>query len=117
MFPARTPGIALLVLRGCIVVALFRIPFPEAWLYVTYSALLGMLCLGILTPVVCVAAVIVALLDLPFIRDVSPVELGITLLSTFAYGFLGPGAYSIDAKLFGRRVLMSTDSPRSGRNK
>lgn len=116
MFPAGAPGIALLVLRGCFVAALFRISFPVGWLHAIYIALLGMLCVGILTPVVCVIAVIMVLLDLHYIGSVSPVELCITLLSTFAYAFLGPGVYSIDAKLFGRRMLVFTDSSQSRRD-
>jgi hypothetical protein len=40
------------------------------------------------------------------------VELGVVLLSASAYAFLGPGAYSIDGRLFGRRMLVSTDSSR-----
>lgn len=75
--------------------------------------MLGMLCLEMLTPVVCVAIAIMAPIDLPNLRNGSGIELGITVVSLFAYALLGPGAYSIDAKLFGRRVLLSSDDSRS----
>jgi len=43
------------------------------------------------------------------------IEIGIVLLSTASYACLGPGAYSIDARLFGRRILVSTDSSELGK--
>ena len=115
MFPAGTPGVALLVLRGCIGAALVGITIPSGWSHIAFWALLGALCIGLLTPVVCILAVIFVLLDLPHIRGPSPVELGIILLSTCSYAVLGPGAYSIDARLFGRRILISTDSDHARR--
>ena len=110
MFPRGAPGIALLVLRGCIGAALAGIAIPSGWPHIAFLALISMLGVGLLTPAVCVLAVIVVLLDLPYIRDFSWVELGIILLSTSSFAFLGPGAYSIDARLFGRRMLVSINS-------
>ena len=112
MFPAGPPGVALLVLRGCIATALAGIAFPTGWEHVAFLVLLGMLCVGLLTPVVCALVSVTVLLDLPHLRDGNPVELGVVLLSASAYAFLGPGAYSIDGRLFGRRMLVSTDSSR-----
>jgi hypothetical protein len=114
MFPGGAPGAALLVLRGCIAGALVHVAFPTGWKHLAFLALLSLLCLGLLTPVVCAFAVLAVLLDLTYLRDISAVEVGIVLLSTSSYAFLGPGAYSIDARLFGRRVIISTGSSRSG---
>jgi hypothetical protein len=62
------------------------------------------------TPIICGVAAVAVLIDLPAIRGGIGVSTVIVVLSTLAYAFLGPGAYSLDARLFGRRVLMSTDS-------
>jgi hypothetical protein len=39
--------------------------------------------------------------------DANPVWAGATILNTLALVLLGPGAYSLDALRFGRRLLMS----------
>jgi hypothetical protein len=113
MFPVGSPGVALLVLRGCIVAALVGIAFPTGWQHFAFLGLLGMLCLGLLTPVVCGVAAAAVLLDWSHLRTGSSVQLSIVVLATLAYAFLGPGAYSVDARLFGRRILVSTDSSQS----
>ena len=116
MFSVGAPGVSLLVLRVCIATALAGIAFPTGWKHLAFLALLSLLCLGLMTPAVCVLAVIAVLLDLRHVSSINVVEVGIVLLSTSSYAFLGPGAYSIDARLFGRRVIVSTDSSHSGRD-
>ena len=101
---------ALLILRVCISIALAGLAFPTGWQHVAFLGLLGLLCAGLLTPIVCGVGAIAVLMDLPEIRSGNVMALAIVVLSTLAYAFLGPGAYSVDAKLFGRRVLISTDS-------
>jgi hypothetical protein len=113
MFPIGSPGVALLVLRGCIVAALAGIAFPTGWQHVAFLGLLGMLCLGLLTPIVCGVAGAAVLLDWPHLLTGSIGQSSIVVLATLAYAVLGPGAYSVDAKLFGRRILVSTDSSQS----
>src|SRR5580698_4433904 len=114
MFPGGAPGVALLVLRGCLACALAGFAFPTGWKHLAFLALLGSLCLGLLTPVVCALAVMSVLLELTHLRGTNAVQLGIVLVATSAYAFLGPGAYSVDARLFGRRVIVSTGSFRAG---
>lgn len=111
MFAAGAPGVALLVLRCCIATDLCGIAFPSGWHRVAFLGLQGLLWIGLLTPVVCVVAAGAVLLDLSHLRIVNVVEIATVLLSAFAYAFIGPGAYSIDVRLFGRRMLVSTDSP------
>jgi hypothetical protein len=77
--------------------------------------LLSLLFLGLLTPIVCGVAVLSVLFDLSQVRNMNGIEIGIVLLSTASYACLGPGAYSIDARLFGRRILVSTDSSELGK--
>jgi hypothetical protein len=110
MFPAGVPGVALLVLRCCIAVALAGTAFPSGWQHVAFLCLLSLLLLGLLTPIVCGLAVLSVFLDLSEVRNMNAIGIGIILLSTVSYACIGPGAYSIDARLFGRRMLVSTDS-------
>lgn len=115
MFPAGVPGVALLVLRCCIAVALAETAFPAGWQHVAFLCLLSLLFLGLLTPIVCGVAVLSVFFDLSQVRNMNAIEIGIVLLSTASYACLGPGAYSIDARLFGRRMLVSTDSSELGK--
>jgi hypothetical protein len=110
MFPAGVPGVALLALRCCIAAALAGTAFPSGWQHAAFLCLLSLLFLGLLTPIVCGAAVLSVIFDLSQFRNTNAIEVGIVLLSTVSYACIGPGAYSIDARLFGRRMLVSTDS-------
>jgi hypothetical protein len=113
MFPAGAPGVALLVIRCCLATALAGIAFPVGWPHVAFMVLLGMLCLGIFTPIVCLAATLVALIDLPHLLTENTIQVIIVLLCVFFFAFLGPGAFSIDARLFARRMVLSDHSSRS----
>ena len=65
----------------------------------------GCLLLGFLTPVVAVLLGL-ASLTLPFNLDIVVLSIVIALM--------GPGAFSIDARMFGRReILIATRSPKS----
>jgi hypothetical protein len=109
MFPAGVPGVAFLVLRCCIAAALAGTAFPSGWQHVAFLCLLSLLFLGLLTPIICGVAILSVMFDLSQVRDMNAIEIGIVLLSTASYACIGPGAYSIDARLFGRRMLVSTD--------
>jgi hypothetical protein len=110
MFPAGVPGVALLVLRCCIAAALARTAFPAGWQHVAFLCLLSLVFLGLLTPIACGAAILSVIFDLSQVQNINAIEVGIVLLSTASYACIGPGAYSIDGRLFGRRMLVSTDS-------
>lgn len=117
MFPGGAPGVALFVLRNCIAVALAGSAFPTGWQHSTFLVLLGMLCVGLLTPAVCVLAALAVLFELARSRGIPNATVSVVVLSTLSLAVLGPGAFSVDARLFGRRMLVSTsssDSP-SGR--
>jgi hypothetical protein len=113
MFPAGAAGAALVVIRCCLATALAGIAFPTGWRHIAFITLLGMLCLGLFTPLVCVIATLVALMDMPHLLTEKRVEVIIVLLCTASFTFLGPGAFSIDAKLFARRMVLSDRSSRS----
>lgn len=96
MFPDRGPGIGLLWLRLCLSAALFT-PGMQAggWSALCLLAVL-MLVLGALTPLAALMAVVgMFAQQTPWPQAVLPLALLM----------LGPGAYSLDARLFGRRLL------------
>lgn len=116
MFPAGLPGVALLVLRNCIAFALAGSAFPSGWQHAAYLLLLSMLCFGLFTPVVCGIAIAAILFNLAHSPAANIVVLA---LSTLSLALLGPGAFSIDGRMFGRRILISTASsnPADGEQK
>jgi len=64
------------------------------------------LCAGFLTPVAALLAVTLQLLRFGW-SNASLVCVSVTILNTLALAILGPGAYSVDALLFGRRLLLT----------
>ena len=98
MFPDRAPGIGLLWIRLCLGAALCW-PWPAAaWTQWMVASAALLLVLGGLTPL----AVLLAMLAL--LASASNVALGLLPACLL---LLGPGAYSLDACLFGRRVLVA----------
>jgi hypothetical protein len=112
MFPAHLPGLALLVLRFAVAAVFISdaqgrfahlLPvwsMPACWLV---ALSLG---LGILMPI---AAGLAAVFELTGMLHVGWGELPLALLPllvSVSVAVLGPGAYSIDARLFGRRVVV-----------
>jgi hypothetical protein len=113
MFPEGGPGVALLLLRVSAAAAFFltlangKIVAAAHWVFPCVAGLAAALFLGILTPVVSVLIAALELVEL-FISGGSVwlVPL-LQIVNVAALALLGPGAYSIDAWLFGRRVLIS----------
>jgi|SRR6516162_8510010 uncharacterized membrane protein YphA (DoxX/SURF4 family) len=113
MFPLGGPGIGLLVLRISLALTFVLIAANRTDISSIHplfaGTLLITLCLavGFLTPylsfVVCVYG-LVNLFSASAHLDV--VVLASLLLNSAALALLGPGAYSVDARLFGRRVVV-----------
>lgn len=110
MFPAGVAGIGLAILRVCVVASLFvgrplsaDLANPILEHILTISLMIA-LCLGAFTPV---ASVLVLLLQANGLRAGadSAAESFVHILMTASLLMLGPGAYSIDARLFGRRLI------------
>ena len=115
MFPQGGPGIGLLLLRLAVAVIFMsnvthRCHFSSNALHWSVLFLIGLislsLLLGFLTLAVTIIACVVAVANLFLTHQ--PIDgvnvLGI--LTSAALAFLGPGAYSVDARLFGLRVTV-----------
>ena len=115
MFPQGGPGIGLLLLRiaaaGMFVVNLtHQLDLSTNGLHlfiITLLVIVGLgLLLGFLTPFLAILACAVALLNLFITDDGINVVYILRILTSASLFFLGPGAYSIDARLFGLRVAV-----------
>ena len=115
MFPQGGPGIGLLLLRiaaagmfALNVTQQFNFSFNVPLLLVV--SLIVLVCLslllGFLTAFLAIVTCVVAVLSL-FLTEhgMNPVYI-LRILTSAALFFLGPGAYSIDARLFGLRVAV-----------
>ena len=82
------------------------------WVFSGVIPLAAALCAGFLKPLVALLAVGVQLLRF-FSSNASLLCLSATVLNTVALALLGPGAYSVDALLFGRRLLLTNRDDRA----
>lgn len=115
MFPQGGPGIGLLLLRiaaaGMFALNLMhRFNFSSNalyWLVISLIAVISLgLLLGFLTPILTVIACAAAVANLLLTNQPINVVYILGILSPAALFFLGPGAYSVDARLYGLRVTV-----------
>ena len=120
-FPGGWPGLGLLLLRVLVGVTLVvqtltyvdsEKPNLVTWL-VAASVLISASCLlvGFMTPI---AAVVIGLATASLIIfTVNPNQTGLNVIVlTVVIALLGPGAFSIDARMFGRREILIPHTPR-----
>jgi hypothetical protein len=79
---------------------------PNILAFLCFAALSGSLALGLLTPLVSLLAGIVELAMLLTATTGVVVAVLLGPLDAVVLLLLGPGAYSLDARLFGRRVVV-----------
>jgi hypothetical protein len=109
MFPRGGPGIGLLLLRLSVAAANLHayssLESRVVWALPALTLLCALLCVGALTPLAAVAA---AGLQFAEAGNVAMTGAGIgsAILDALALAVLGPGAYSLDALRFGRRVIV-----------
>ena len=113
MFPPGGPGIGLLLLRISVAATFVLIVVNRADLSTIHLIFVGALLIalslviGLLTPYLSFVVCMYALVNLfgagSRLDELLVVSL---MLNAAALALLGPGAYSIDARLFGRRVVV-----------
>src|ERR1700752_3006152 len=123
MFPQGGPGIGLLLLRiaaaGTFALNLtHRLNFSSTalhWFTISLIALVSLaLLLGFLTPFLTIVACVAAIVNLLSADQPLNAVYILSALTSAALFFLGPGAYSVDARLFGLRVTVVP--PRKDKN-
>jgi hypothetical protein len=117
MFPLGSAGIALLLLRLSAAAMLLMLVNREAqvtsqWAFAGLAILAVLLALGVFTPLVCSLCCCLEIVALFSLRGAGALHLVFTVVNTAALGLLGPGGFSLDARMFGRRrvVLSSEES-------
>ena len=109
-FPRGWPGIGLLLLRLSVTTACLQACVGceacTAWILLGLIILCASLCLGALTPLAAALAVPVGLIAAANCINGAGLVV-ITEIDAVALAVLGPGAYSLDARLFGRRVILA----------
>ena len=109
MFPSGPPGVAMLLLRlsaASLMVAITYLNSAAQWPDVCAAVVAVALLIGLFTRFA--AALCAALVMLFFVEHHDSVMRVIIVLhaaNAVALALLGPGAYSIDSFLFGRRVI------------
>ena len=111
MFPQGGPGVALFLLRISVVAFLIVLAANYAGSYhrlVLFAVFLisASLLIGFLTPFLCVIACALVIGNMIVHPQASSVLGVIAIANVAALGLLGPGAYSLDARLFGRSVTV-----------
>ena len=113
MFPQGGPGIGLLLLRIA-VAAMFALNVTHPFAFSTNTVyglillLIGLISLGLVagffTLILSIITCAAALANLVWSDQPIDMVYVLRLLTSAALSFLGPGAYSVDAKLYGLRV-------------
>ena len=109
MFPQGGPGIALLLLRISVVALLVTVGvyYNGSFYRLILAAILLVsisLLIGFLTPFLCAVAAVLVIGKMIINPQAGSVLCVIAIANAVALALLGPGAYSLDSKLFGRRV-------------
>lgn len=110
-FPRGGPGVGLLLLRLTVAMQLVSgnglAAWPMPWWQLALLVLMTLLLvLGMLTPVAGALSAMYQLMSLANATLLAAPVLAMASATAAALVLLGPGAYAVDARLFGRRRLM-----------
>jgi hypothetical protein len=115
MFPTERPGVALLLMRVALAVMLMDgvagrlLHLGSFWFLLAPAVVAVALCVGFLTPIVSALTILLEVTSWAVTGgDIEAVHV-CAVLDAIALGMLGPGAYSVDARLFGRRQVILRD--------
>jgi hypothetical protein len=111
MFPTGWPGIALLLLRASVIVALLLESYNHrlvlsVWIQAAALLISVALSVGYSTPIVAMVTLLFHGLIWSDLGVGSAFAATIIALDAIALALLGPGAYSVDSWRFGRRVVV-----------
>jgi hypothetical protein len=116
MFPTGAVGIALALLRFAAAAMLLMLAFPSGesissqWAFAGLAVLAAFFFLGAFTPILCFLSVCIEIAAIFGMRGVDVLHTVFSIVDTAALGLLGPGGYSLDARMFGRRrIILSTN--------
>jgi hypothetical protein len=116
MFPPGLPGLALLLLRASVGIALISECFLHGsslslWIQAVNVAFSLLIFIGFLTPVAAAVTLAIHMLIWSFVGLSHLSIVSVISLDAVALSLLGPGAYSLDAYRFGRRVVVLPPNP------
>jgi uncharacterized membrane protein YphA (DoxX/SURF4 family) len=113
MFPGSLAGVGLLILRMAVIGSILECAYAQrhffgsvGWAEVAIGAVVLLIGIGILTPVTCGVGVIIELLYAFHSHSAGAWHVIPALLATLSLCLLGPGAFSLDARFFGRRRVI-----------
>ena len=115
MFPAGAAGWGLLLLRLCAAGLLVRRAADATvsihiWETAVLVILVGAFCLGAFTPITCSVSALMQAVMVVLAHEADPFQFVFSFCVTAALFLVGPGAFSIDSRLFGRRLIVHSDS-------
>jgi uncharacterized membrane protein YphA (DoxX/SURF4 family) len=116
MFPAGAAGWGLLLLRLCAAGMLFRISTLNAtvsmptWEIAALAILVAAFCLGLFTPITCCVSAVLQIFILLRAHEPDYFRFAFSFCVNAVLFLLGPGACSLDSRLFGRRLIVHSDA-------
>jgi hypothetical protein len=85
-------------------------PIVHMWELTALGLLGASLCLGVFTPVASILTCLIEVATLSDLKQIGMTHLIVSILIAASLAMLGPGAYSVDARMFGRKLVVSSSN-------